>query len=95
VGDNDKTSEQIKKEQFDQNPDNFVHRKDLIVAVERKEKGFQYIIGQATTGELHIARSTLDIAFLNTFQQIKNRKTGSGLITETGRPGLRKFLGRK
>ena len=95
MGNNNKTPEQIKKEQFEANPDNFIHRKDLIVSVERKEKGFAYQIGQATRNELHIVRSTLDIAFLDTFKEIRSHKAGSGIVAPAGRAGLRNFLRRK
>ena len=71
---NNKTPEQIKREQFDQNPDNFVHIKDLIVGVERQEKGFRFMIGNALESEYHQVRSRLDLAFMNMFNKIEEEK---------------------
>ena len=57
---NGKTPEQIKADKFAANPDSFVDMEELVIAVNKNEKGYGFIVNpKATRIDLHYARSEL------------------------------------
>ncbi len=62
-GDNGKvkTPEQERLERYQKDPNSFVERSELILAVKRSPEGVQYFIGNTTAHELKVIKYGIDL----------------------------------
>jgi len=82
----EKTPEELKRERFEANPDNFVEMQDLMVALKRSPQGPAMYYSFGSRREAIMARAEIDIALLKVIMgmddetlQAKRKKVG-GII---------------